>query len=351
MSNKKTLYIVGSGASKEAGLPTGYELKEKIANLLNIIFKDGYTQSGGDRQICEAIRIHVKQSEINKRDINPYLHAAWRIRDAMPQAISIDNFIDTHNDDKKIELCGKLAIVLSILDAERSSKLYIDPSNIYNRLNFSAIEETWYSNFMKLLSENCTKHNLSKRLNSIALIVFNYDRCIEHFLYHSLQNYYGLKADEADKLVNDIEIYHPYGVVGALPWQGGHSVGFGAKLQPKELLNSADKIKTFTEGTDPQSSEILAIRKNVINTDRVVFLGFAYHKLNMKLLMPDGPLLKSSNARFCFGTAKGISNKDCGIIKCEIKSDYKLSMNACEIRNELDCYHLFKEYWRSLSLN
>ena len=352
MSNKKTLYIVGAGASSEADLPTGYELKEKIASLLNIRFKRPVNeQYSGDDYICEALRIYVRQSEIQKNDINPYLHAAWRIRDAMPQAISIDNFIDTHNDDKKIELCGKLAIVRSILDAERNSKLYIDNSNIHNRLNFRDLEETWYANFMKLLTENCTKENLSKRLESIALIVFNYDRCIEHFLYNSLQNYYGLKPGEALKLVNEIEIYHPYGVVGRLPWQGGQSVAFGAELHPQELLNLIHQIKTFTESTDPQSKEILAIRNNVIEADYIVFLGFAYHKLNMNLLMPDSPIADSLKVSYCFGTAKGISSSDCDIIKAELGDFYKSSIKEINIRNELDCYRLFEEYWRSLSLD
>jgi len=351
MSDKKTLYIVGAGASKEAGLPTGYELKEKIASLVDIRFRYGSEFISGDRLIYNALEVYVKKPEIQEKDVNPYLHAAWRIRDAMPQAISIDNFIDAHNDDKKIELCGKLAIVRSILEAERDSKLYIDLSNSNNRLNFRAIEETWYANFLKLLTENCTKKNIAKRLGSIALIVFNYDRCIEHFLYNSLQNYYGFQHDEVINLINEIEIYHPYGVVGSLPWQGGLSVAFGAEINPYNLLNLAQQIKTFTEGTDPQSSEILAIRKNVTNAHRVVFLGFAYHKLNMELLKPDGPILESSNVRSCFGTAKGISNSDCEIIKFEINSNYKHSMIACEIRNELDCHQLFKEYWRSLSLN
>jgi len=349
MSNKKTLYIIGAGASSEAGLPTGYELKEKIAELLDMRF-EFQSRISGDSCIYEALLMYVKQSENQEKDINPYLHAARHIRDAMPQAISIDNFIDTHNDDKKIELCGKLAIVRSILDAERKSNLYIDPSNTYNRLKFHEIEKTWYANFIKLLTENCTKKNIAKRLESITLIVFNYDRCIEHFLYNSLQNYYGIRPDEAVNLVKEIEIYHPYGIVGSLPWQGGQSVSFGEEIDSLNLLNLANQIKTFTEGTDPKSSEILAIRKNITNTDRVVFLGFAYHKLNMKLLKPDGPLLESTNPRSCFGTAKGISNSDCEIIKCEINSNYKRSMTACEIRNELDCYHLFQEYWRSLSL-
>jgi hypothetical protein len=352
MSNKKTLYIIGAGASREAGLPTGYELKEKISSLMDIkVDRIGRELVSGDWSIYSALRMYIEQPETQEKDINHYLHAAWRIRDAMPQAISIDNFIDTHNDDKKIELCGKLAIVRSILDAERSSKLYIDPSNFYNRLDFHAIEKTWYSNFMKLLTENCTKKNLPERLDSIALIVFNYDRCIEHFLYNSLQNYYGLNPEDVEKLVNEIEIYHPYGAVGALPWQSDQSVAFGAELQPHELLSSTNKIKTFTEGTDPQSSDILAIRNNVNKADTIVFLGFAYHELNMELLMPDSSTPDRSKLRSCFGTAKRISDHNCGMIKDKLKAFYKREVDYLIINNKLDCYSLFEEYWRSLSLN
>ena len=350
MSNKKTLYILGAGASSEAGLPTGHKLKEATANLLDMQFNCG-EQINGDEHIWEAIRIHVKQPDIQEQDLKPYLQAAWHIRDAMPQAISIDNFIDTHNDDKMIELCGKLAIVRSILDAERSSKLYIDPSNINNRLYFSALEETWYASYMKLLAENCTKKDLSKRLESIVLIVFNYDRCIDHFLYNSLKNYYGLQPEEVIDLVNEIEIYHPYGVVGNLPWQGGQSVAFGAEIDPYKLLDLAKQIKTFTEGTDPESSNIADIHDRVSRANPIVFLGFAYHKQNMELLWPKGRIFNTTEPRSCFGTAMGISEHDCERIKREMSPSYKRTMTALEIRNDLHCCDLFKEYRRSLSLN
>jgi len=350
MPNKKTLYIVGAGASSEANLPTGDQVKKIIANFLDIKFEDGFSRSSGDRYITDALRIYVRQAGVHREDINPHLHAAWRIRDAMPQAISIDNFIDTHNDDKNIELCGKLAIVRSILDAEGNSLLYIDNSNIYNKLNFTALEETWYSSFMMLLTENCKKEDLSKRLKSIALIVFNYDRCIEHFLYNSLQNYYGIQPEEASKLINEIEIYHPYGVVGSLPWQGGQSIKFGEKPDPQQLLELASQIKTFTEGTDPNSSDILAIRKNVAEADNIIFLGFAFHKLNMILMSPDTKLLDLSGPTTYFGTAQGISDSDCKIIKAEL-THFKGNYKEININNKLNCASLFKEYWRSLSLN
>lgn len=344
----KAVYVIGAGASKEVNLPTGAELKDRIANYLDIRFEDGYTRSSGDAYITDALRIYVSQQ--GHHDINPHLHAGWRIRDAMPQAISIDNFIDTHNDDKKIELCGKLAIVRSILDAESHSLLYIDNSNIYNTINFNALEPTWYSSFMKLLTENCRINELPDRLKSISLIIFNYDRCVEHFLFNSFKNYYGISDSDSAELVKSIEIFHPYGVVGNLPWQGGQFVEFGAKPQPPTLLQLAGDIKTFTEGTDPESSEILAIRKNIGEADKIVFLGYAFHDLNMQLISPSTLHLDQLSTTTYYGTAKGISDSDCNIIRDELSKFKKSDVGGININNKLDCSSLFNEYWRSLSL-
>jgi hypothetical protein len=126
MFNKKTVVVIGAGASQEVKLPTGMDLKEQIATLLDIRFEDGLTKVSGDHIILEALRQHLRRPDGRPGDINPYLHAGWTIRDAMSQAISIDNFIDAHNGDEKIELCGKLATVRAILRAERSSSLYVD---------------------------------------------------------------------------------------------------------------------------------------------------------------------------------------------------------------------------------
>jgi len=41
MFKSKTLFVVGAGASQEAGLPTGTELKSIIAEKLDITFDHG----------------------------------------------------------------------------------------------------------------------------------------------------------------------------------------------------------------------------------------------------------------------------------------------------------------------
>lgn len=150
---RKVVFVVGAGASKEARLPAGVELKARVASLLDIRFEGGYRRSSGDALVYEALNRAVRSGVILAKDIIPVtdinkcLHACWRIRDAMPQAPSIDNFIDVHRGDELVELCGKLGIVRAILEAERSSLLYVDRSERLGKINFKAIEETWYNRF------------------------------------------------------------------------------------------------------------------------------------------------------------------------------------------------------------
>ena len=98
---KSLVLVVGAGASKEVNLPVGAELRTRIATALDIKYYDGYKRSSGDGTIDEAFRELVRETNPQQQDINPFLHSSWRIRDAMPQAISIDNFIDSHRNDER----------------------------------------------------------------------------------------------------------------------------------------------------------------------------------------------------------------------------------------------------------
>jgi hypothetical protein len=106
-STPKTVFIIGAGASKEAGLPVGSELKESIAKALDIRFEKLTRMINGDHFIFEAFRLAAAKDPPHNDLLPSFQRAGWRIRDAMPQAISIDNFIDTHSEDKQIELCGE----------------------------------------------------------------------------------------------------------------------------------------------------------------------------------------------------------------------------------------------------
>lgn len=351
-SNFKTVYVIGAGASNEVDLPIGTKLKEEIARILNFRFDDGGHMKGGDRVVADALDVAASQNTPPSRDINPYFEASCRIRDGMPQAQSIDNYLDVHSDNEKIVTCGKLAIVRSILEAEKKSKLYFERTNIGNRPDFNKLKDTWFNHFFQLLTENCKAADLETRFGDLVLVIFNYDRCVEHFLYWALQNYYNILPDRAASLVKGIEIYHPYGSVGSLPWhKPTNAVDFGASPTSRMLFELTSQIKTFTEGTDVLKSSINTIREHLKTAHRLVFLGFAFHRLNLELLLPSSNIHSQNqhSHRHLYATAISISDSDVEIIKSELSLRAVVDHNYTNIRNDLECSKLFHEYRRSLA--
>lgn len=346
----KTVFVIGAGASKEVDLPTGIELKEKISNLLNIRY-DFHKQTSGDYCISKALRKVAQDQENPSIFLEDVTQNAWHIRNALPLAISIDNFIDTHRENEKIALCGKLAIVKSILMAEKTSSLFISTNSQEKPLNFKKIQNTWYVPFFKLITENCNFEELKNRFKKITLIIFNYDRCIEHFLINAIIEYYGVTDNQAIEVIQTMNIYHPYGSVGSLPWKGNSNpIGFGAEPTPSQLLELANQIKTFTEGTNPSSSNINKIQDKMREADKLVFLGFAFHKLNMKLIAPKIVDNTLPSPPECYATGLGISFSDREVIKRQINEQFSENVKTnFPTNNKAGCHDFFNEFWRSLS--
>ena len=351
MFNNKTVLVIGAGASKEVNVPTGAELKGQIARSLNIKFKNGWDLSSGEPRVVEAIREAIRVPDGPRKDINDYCHAGRIIAEAMPHAMSIDNFLEAHSDNERIVLCGKLAIVNAVLAAERGSKLFVDRSRGNDRLAATQVEGTWYTRFLRLLTEGCRLEKLPERLSSITLIIFNYDRCVEQYLYYALQTYYAIGTGEAANLVKMLKVFHPYGQVGNLPWlQPQGAIEFGQEPGVRQLVDLASQIKTFAEGTDPAHSDVGAIRQSVAEAKILVFLGFAYHRQNLALIRPEDRSAIKERARI-YGTAKGISTPDTELVISDLDEMRPIDPGHAHIRNNLLCASLFDEYWRSLSLS
>jgi hypothetical protein len=342
----KHVFILGAGASAEVKLPVGTELKERIARALDFRMEFGHLKQG-DAVLVDALRLHIHQQRGPNDTGDAYGYAARRIRDAMPQASSIDNYIDAHRGDEPIERCGKLAIVRCILTAERQSPMFVDRSKSDSGMRHEILATTWYNSLWQALSENCRRSDLESRFSSVSIVSFNYDRCIEHYLFHAVQNYYQVSAETAAALVKRIAIFHPYGRVGSLPWQGeATAIEFGGEVHAPQLLELSSQIKTFTEGSDPSSSDISAIRASLQVAQRLVFLGFAFHSQNLALLWPEKT---TGGPSFCVGTARGISNSDLDLIREELEGLTGIGGPALTLRNDLTCYQLFSDYRRSLS--
>ncbi|WPG36731.1 hypothetical protein [Variovorax sp. EBFNA2] len=346
-SEKKphTVFVLGAGASFEAGLPVGAELKNRIAKLIDIRFSGGHHDHTGDYAVMEAFRSYGRENRI---DVNNLLRAAWGIRDAMPQAISIDNFLDAHRGNILIEIAGKIAITRAILAAESKSKLYVNRVN--SQLNFGNLDGTWYNKFFQVLTENCRLDDMPERISAVSIISFNYDRCLRHFLLHSMQNYYQASRQKIEPIINKLEILYPYGSVGVLPEiEKNHEneTPFGEELHGSNLLAIASKIKTFTEGTDEAASEIIRIRQVMQQSSRIFFLGFAFHPLNMELLAPKGTASEDQMQRVV-GTAFGLSNSDIEVISDDLND--RLGSPLQITLPSITCSDLFSQYSRTLSM-
>lgn len=346
----KTVFVVGAGASCEVGLPSGEELTSKIASLLNLKFKSGNPNPiEGHSLVAEALRL--------VGDFNAHLAASRRIAQGMPLAASIDEYIHAHEGDAHIELCGKVAIVASVLQAERASRLYADLQQGPDApAPLSTVRGTWFTRCWQLLCEGCTSiEKLGQRVGHIKFIVFNYDRCIEHFMFHAAQQYYSVDRVKAALAVEKIKFFHPYGKLGALPWQStaGDAVPYGAfdDLNGQQLLKLRENIRTFSESTEAREPDVAELRRALSDAARIVFLGFAYHPQNMRLLWPDKVPMLNPIKRF-FGTAVGISASDVAIIKDDIQthSGIQYVNDLGVLRSDLKCSQLFNEYRQSLSL-
>jgi hypothetical protein len=99
-----------------------------------------------------------------------------------------------------------------------------------------------------------------------------------------------------------------------MPWQNGGGIPFGFAANRPNLLMTSGHIKTYTEQVE-ESDTLEAIRWEVAEAETIVFLGFSYHELNMKLLDPG----RECAVRNIFGTASGISPSDVEEIKDQIR--------------------------------
>ena len=306
MFKAKTVFVLGAGASAEVCLPVGEALKGIIAEKIDIQFEDfGRGLISGDIRIVNALRELVRLPDGRAGDINPYRHAAQRLRDALPHVKSIDHALYTHSDDELANVCGKLGIVVSILEAERKSKIYYS-MNDPQKLKFDDLPVTWFARFVNLLIENVKIKEADSIFDNVTFISFNYDRCIEYYLHEALQKSFSLDKNAVAEIMKRLKIFHPYGCVGKLSWQEPDialQVPYGAERY--DLLKLSKQILTFNETVD-EKAEIDKIAYEIRDAKIIVFLGFGFHEQNLKLIDP----VVNSNSKRVYATPLGISHSN-----------------------------------------
>lgn len=282
--------MIGAGASCELDFPSGPKLLQYVASALDIRFQAGIQQSSGDPGIMEEYRRHHRATDPNS-DINQYLHAGWRLRDAANVARSIDNAIDQNDDNPLVPLVGKLAIAKTILTAERRSKLKHANGDWNAPPQISAVGGTWLYHLAQIITTDLKKADVERAFENATFVTFNYDRSLEHFLPSILVEAYGLDAESARSIAATAKVIHPYGCVGKLPWlpSGAVPIPYGGDPQGR-LFEISQALQTFCETTE-STAEMKDLHTRLSLSNRIVFLGFGFHRQNMDLLKPEWPLI------------------------------------------------------------
>lgn len=352
MFRQRTTIIVGAGASCELGLPSGDALKGKILNLLKPTRENGYGFS--DTTMIELLeqrgdpRVWDKQAGLAR-----VREAAERIRKGLPLALSIDNFLHSHQGDEEVEQLGKLTIAISILRAEAQSHLFRRASSLVSLENSNAkpdmhingkeISESWYPAFAQLLMSGVQRDNVSMAFENLRFIIFNYDRCLEQYIWMALQQYFDIDEKEASEVLSNVSFLHPYGSLGPLPWRSNNGAVPLGYANVSDLMNVASRIRTFTESVRSDLGN--KVKESVEWADTLVILGFGYLDQNIQLLSP----LSDTRSNRVFSTAYGVSGYDQIVMRDAMMALGGVQADSVMIDSG-SCRNLFDNYRLHLSL-
>jgi hypothetical protein len=291
MFKEKTVFVLGAGSSYDFGMPLGKDLKKIIAEKLNFerFEFNNPVGSNSDKVILEALR---------KEKYSGSAKTTGQFLKAIDTFDTIDEFLASNPEDKEFQLCGKLGIVKSILDAEADSSLAIKEAGEESDYSFFKDGQTgtYLGPLIKQIKREVTVNDFDKLFQKVSFINFNYDRCLERGLLLGLAQSFpfdSVPEGEFNQWVKSAKIIRPFGSVGSY-WSGEKNhVPFGGykymnvSEKAEKLLELVKGIKTFSEN-DSEINSIDLIQKEMYSAHNIVFLGFHFHAPNLNLLSP-GP--------------------------------------------------------------
>lgn len=357
MTLRKSVFVIGAGASCEVDFPSGEVLAKQISEMTRVVFNH---HDGTEAPVNRAFR-DAAYRVFSRLPLNPNAHSLLRDRmlklsDGIHFAYSIDNYLALHEGDKELVLLGKLAIAFLISECEQKSSLYSDTKNRNVRPKPLPTAK-WYGRFFKALTSQCTFNQLPERLRELCVICFNYDRNLEQFLLRATVSLYNVDELTAASALKNLTIWHPYGSLGDLPAltkAGGRPYGpdFQKQWNIEDFLRMAESLRTFSEGVESlEESLVDSVRDQLKAASRIVFLGFGYLPANMEILSKLMPETYSAGHTrpLVIGTCYGVLDYDREQYREDLSNLFNALPNMVLLGGrETTCADLFVEYSRAL---
>lgn len=279
MIEGSTTFILGAGASVPYGYPTGFELRNDIIENFPRRLKAYLSKKAGDPSEADDL-------------FREATGMVARFRDSANQ--SIDLWLS--RNPRYAEL-GKIAITMSLLKCEGQNKIA------------DAVKDgshDWFSTLFGRMTENIRLADEIASLPNHApvFVTFNYDRLFEYMLWQALRNSFTSVPEKAiEEILGKIKIFHVYGQIGLLPWQGGQK-GYGSDHTYPDVQQASRGIRIVDERTNTSLDEAKSF---IHGSEKVFFLGFSYASENISVL--ELPVYLNGVKEVC-GTGLGLLEKE-----------------------------------------
>ncbi len=343
MINKKTVFVLGAGASCPYGYPSGACLRELIC------FDGGFYK--------DYLNYYNRNKlDTNKAEINRFIKS---FKDSNIK--SIDVFMA---NNPTIAPTGKYIIAYEIFRAERNSRFGEEAKREQERLE--DLQKTsnhksylwgtagfqggdWYFYLYNRILEGLIGNDALPDFSNdnITFITFNYDRSLEQFLYNSLQCLYSeVPEDKIIQILKKLKIIHVYGQIAPLKWQNQNDyVDYKQQIDEPLLECTAKNIETIYEVKE--NPELQEAQKLLSQAEQILFLGFGYAPENMEILkLPD----RTHKATSIYGTALGLESKEKYDIRRRIKKWLpvehldQIEIGYLKSSDNMDCLKLLRNY-------
>jgi hypothetical protein len=213
------------------------------------------------------------------------MNAFFEFREAFRKSgqSSVDAFLEHRSEFIEV---GKLAIAYCLIPYESEDALFqCDGSR----------GGDWY----QYLSSKLNASFESFGENRLSVITFNYDRSLEHYLFTTLRYAHGRSDDECAEAIRKIPILHVYGQLSRQPYPDREARPYETDSSSYRSVGYAARGITLLH--DKAKPELEGACRLLTAAERICFLGFSYHPLNLERLR-----LRDSSGRAVFGTARGL---------------------------------------------
>jgi hypothetical protein len=242
------VFILGAGASKPFGFPTGHELKEMILREL---------VRGNSSNLYNKLLSFELKPQLIMKFYNALSNSGRS---------SVDAFLEHRTEFLEI---GKYCIAMMLIPREKHSNLF-DAEGKY---------ADWYEYIFSKMNTSFDEFDKNK----ISFITFNYDRSLEYYLFTALKNSYGKNDLDCAQKIRNLNIIHFYGKLGNLFEGETLTKPYKPDFENDDIINASKQILIMSECEDIKKEFIEA--KNLLKSSGwVYFLGFGYSDLNLQRL-------------------------------------------------------------------